>query len=109
VQIMHEGALVYSDTIAGLKQFRQGHSLVIGLRAPPPHGELQTLTGVTLVEDISDTLVRLHFNPGANPTDALVQASVQRGWGLYQLSPTQASLEDVFVQLTQREETEVPS
>jgi ABC-2 type transport system ATP-binding protein len=95
--------------MAGLKQFRQGHSLVIGLRAPPPHGELQTLTGVTLVEDISDTLVRLHFNPGANPTDALVQASVQRGWGLYQLSPTQASLEDVFVQLTQREETEVPS
>lgn len=106
VQIMHDGQLVYSDTIAGLKQFRQGHSLVIGLRAPPPHAQLQALEGVTQVEDISDTLVRLHFNPGANPTDALVQASVARGWGLYQLSPTQASLEDVFVQLTQREETE---
>jgi hypothetical protein len=41
---------------------------------------------------------------GADPTEALVRAAVERGWGLYLLQPAQASLEEVFVQLTQREE-----
>jgi ABC-2 type transport system ATP-binding protein len=106
VQIMHDGALVYSDTIAGLKQFRQGHSLVVGLGHPPAPAELQALAGVAQVEVISETQFRLHFDPEDNPTDALVRASVERGWGLFHLSPTQASLEDVFVQLTQRDEAQ---
>ena len=31
-------------------------------------------------------------------------AAVERGWGLYLLQPALASLEEVFVQLTQRED-----
>jgi ABC-2 type transport system ATP-binding protein len=104
VQIMHDGQLVYSDTIAGLQQFRQGHSLVIGLRAPPALPELSASSGVSGVEPISETQFRIHFDPENNPTDSLVRASVERGWNLYQLSPSQTSLEDVFVQLTQRED-----
>jgi hypothetical protein len=32
-----------------------------------------------------------------------VRASVQEGWGLYQLGPAHSRLEDVFVQLTRNE------
>jgi ABC-2 type transport system ATP-binding protein len=33
----------------------------------------------------------------------LVKAAAAQGWGLYQINRQQASLEDVFVQLTQQE------
>jgi hypothetical protein len=46
----------------------------------------------------------VHPRAGTDPTDDLVRASVERGWGLFQLQPAQASLEEVFVQLTQSEE-----
>ncbi len=36
VQIMHHGKLVYSDTIAALKQFHSGRTLLVGLHHPPP-------------------------------------------------------------------------
>ena len=42
---------------------------------------------------------------GADAAEALVKRSVERDWGLYQLKPAQTSLEDVFVNLTRREET----
>jgi len=40
---------------------------------------------------------------GQDPTEALVRESVARNWGLYHLAPERATLEDVFVQLTQQE------
>jgi hypothetical protein len=38
-----------------------------------------------------------------DPTDALVAAAAQHGWKLFHLAPERATLEDVFVQLTQQE------
>jgi ABC-2 type transport system ATP-binding protein len=104
VQIMHHGAVVYSDTIQGLQQYRGGHSLLVGLRRAPALAEIESLTGVAKVEQTSDGLLRISAREGDDPTDALVSASVARQWGLYQLRTSQASLEDVFTQLTQREE-----
>jgi ABC-2 type transport system ATP-binding protein len=104
VQIMHEGRLVFSDTIAGLQQFRQGHGVVLGLRQPPPLEELQNLPGITAAEALSATQFRLKFADDSDPTDVIVKIAAERGWGLQQLTPAQASLEEVFVQLTQKEE-----
>ena len=55
-------------------------------------------------EAASDTLFRLSFAVGADPTDELVRRAVKESWGLYQLAPAQSSLEDVFVHLTQKED-----
>jgi ABC-2 type transport system ATP-binding protein len=35
VQIMHHGSVVYSDTIAALKAFHSGRTVLLGLRRPP--------------------------------------------------------------------------
>jgi hypothetical protein len=55
------------------------------------------------VEGAHDGLLRVFRSDGADPIDALVHASVERGWGLTHLAPERATLEDVFVQLTQQE------
>jgi ABC-2 type transport system ATP-binding protein len=106
VQIMHHGGVVYSDTIAALKQFERGATIVLGLRRPPSLGALAAVPGVAAVEQIEETLYRIHFTPGNDPTDALVSHAGARDWGLYRIAPAQNSLEEVFVNLTRREDNQ---
>jgi len=103
VQILHHGNTVFSDSIAGLRQFHAGRGVVLGLRAPPPVAALSAINGVARVETLSANLFRIDFADGADPTAALVQRAADGGWGLTQLTPAQTSLEDVFVHLTQTE------
>ncbi|MEK6594434.1 MAG: ABC transporter ATP-binding protein [Pseudomonadota bacterium] len=104
VQIMHRGNLVYSDTIKALQGFNSGHTVLLGLRRPPPPDELAALPGVAGVDNVSESLFRMRFAAGVDAADEIVRRSVQKNWGLYQLNPAQTSLEEIFVNLTQREE-----
>jgi ABC-2 type transport system ATP-binding protein len=108
VQILHRGEVVFNDAIAGLKKFRGGGALQMGLRTPPSIQEISQLAEGAQVETVNANLFRVLPAAGSDPTDALVRASVERGWGLFQLQPAQASLEEVFAHLTQREESETP-
>jgi ABC-2 type transport system ATP-binding protein len=105
VHIMHHGRFVYADTIAALKQFHSGRTVLVGLRRPPPLAELQGLPGVAKAEALDGHLFRVQLGAREDAVDALVARSVAHEWGLYQLAPAQSSLEDVFVNLTRREET----
>jgi ABC-2 type transport system ATP-binding protein len=104
VQIMHHGNLVYGDTIAALKQFESGATVLVGLRRPPPLAELAAVPGVAAADAVEPTLFRIQFAAGADPTEALVRQAAARDWGLWQLKPAQTTLEDVFVNLTRREQ-----
>ncbi len=106
VQIMHRGKVVFADAISGLRQFRGGHSLQVSLRRPPPQQDLAAAIAPARVEQLGDGVFRIVSEPGQDPTDQLVRASVERDWGLFQLSPTQASVEEVFVQLTRQDSAE---
>ena len=100
VQIMHHGSVVYSDTIAALKAFHSGRTIVVGLKRPPSEGELGSIPGVAAVESAGDKLYRLQLAPERDPTEQIVARAVEKNWGLYHLAPAQTSLEDVFVNLT---------
>jgi ABC-2 type transport system ATP-binding protein len=102
VEILHKGAIVYSDTIDALRRFRGGQALRVGLRRTPPLDEFKRLAGVGSVEEANGFL-RVLPQEGHDPADAIVHASVERDWGLHYLAPEAASLEDVFVQLTTAE------
>jgi len=108
VQIMHKGALVFNDTIAGLKHFRGG-SLMLGLRNPPSIQAIADIPGVDKVEPGGGTggqgMFRIQPRLDVDPTDTLVRAAWEGGWNLFHLAPAVSSIEDVFVQLTHREET----
>jgi ABC-2 type transport system ATP-binding protein len=103
VEIMHQGAIVYSDTIEVLRRFRGGQALRIGLRRAPPLDQISQLPGVASAETAGD-FVRVLPADGQDPADAIVRVSVERNWGLHYLAPDAASLEDVFVQLTTAEQ-----
>ena len=66
----------------------------------PAVNVVANIKGVTEVEMTENNMMRVRFAEGATPHEAIVEASVKNGWGLYQIAPDQTSLEDVFVQLT---------
>jgi ABC-2 type transport system ATP-binding protein len=103
VQILHRGRIVYNDSIDTLRRFRGAHSLLVGFRQPPPAEEIARLPGVAAVEPAAEDRLRIVTDKDADPSDALVRASVERGWSLTQLTPERASLEEVFVHLTRQE------
>ena len=102
VQIMHHGEVVFSNTIAGLHDFQHGSTVTIALHRPPDITALRAITGVTAVEPAGDGRFRIQFASDSDPSEALVSAAGAGDWGLYQLTPAQSSLEEVFVQLTRQ-------
>jgi ABC-2 type transport system ATP-binding protein len=108
VQILHRGEAVFSDSIGVLRQFRGGHSLQVALHRPPPADVLSRTAGGAEVTQVNANVFRIKPSNGKDPTDAVVRACVEHDWGLYQLQPAYASLEEVFVHLTQQEPEEAP-
>jgi ABC-2 type transport system ATP-binding protein len=103
VQIIHKGQLVFNGSIDVLKQQRHGNRLLVGLRHAPPAEELLGIAGVESVEARRDGRWVVRFAEGAEVAETIVQTAVARGWGLYQITPDQTTLEEVFVQLTNQE------
>jgi ABC-2 type transport system ATP-binding protein len=107
VQIINDGKLIFSDTIAGLNKQRQASNLLCTLLAPPPLLVLQKISGVIAVETLSSTQFRLHYQPDLNPTAELLHHAVTQHWQLTELMPEQHSLEDVFMNIIQQESATV--
>lgn len=103
VQILHQGRLVFDDTLAALNRGRGKPGLVVGLHKPPALEELAAIPGVSGVERLSSGEFRLLHSDNADPTPTLVELAASRGWELYQLAPSTPTLEDVFVQITMGE------
>jgi len=104
VQIIHKGELVFNGAIEVLKQQRYGNKLLIGLNNPPANEILLGIPGVVSIDNLPNGMLRIKHQDGLSPAEALVQNSVNNGWGLYQINPDQTSLEEVFVQLTYQEQ-----
>ena len=103
VQIIHQGTLVFADSIAGLDARMRGTHLRVGLRQAPALSELQALPGVDSVDSLDDGRLRVGFSNDNNPAETLAAHAATHGWGLYELSPERMSLEQIFVELTCKE------
>lgn len=106
VQIINQGKLVFRDTIQGLEHRLQHNSLYVAFHQPPASSALQDLAGVESCEALGDGQFRIHYKEATSPAEQLVARSVAQNWRLFELRPEQASLEDVFMELTHQEVTE---
>jgi ABC-2 type transport system ATP-binding protein len=104
VQILHQGALVLSDSIAGLEQRMHTDSLRVAFRRAPSAEELAHIGGIEAVESLAGGQFRLIYSSELDPADELVERAVEAGWGLRQLTPEQRSLEQIFLECTREDE-----
>lgn len=100
VEIMQHGKLIYGDTSARMQQYGRVSGFIISLHNPPALSELENIPGISSVEQLSATQFRVLHTADDNPSGALLTLSAQQGWQLEQLTPLQATLEDVFAKIT---------
>ena len=105
VLIIHKGRLVLESTIEGIQQQLQGNSLVVAFKNLPALTDLEAVPGITDIESLADDRIRLRFTSGNPPTDALVEMAVANKWGLCELTPEQISLEQIFINITCRDDS----
>jgi ABC-2 type transport system ATP-binding protein len=103
IEIMQQGRLIYGGTSAHMQQHGSISGFVVGLRNPPPLGVLQAIAGIARVEQLSATQFRVLHAPEQDPRAGLLTLAEQQGWQLEQLTPLQATLEEVFVSITDAE------
>ena len=99
VQIIHQGRLVFSESMQDLERRLTSHVLLLETRQQLDDSELEKLAGIDNVERLADTRARLHFQD-SNPADAVAACVARHGWGLIELSLDRQTLEQVFVDLT---------
>lgn len=110
VAIISAGRVVAEDTPDNLTRRLRGADLVeLEVRGPQHDvtAALRALRGVRHVEEQArDGRVRLRVacEVGQDLREQLAAAVVQRGWGLLELRPVGMSLEEIFLQLTTKEE-----
>ena len=115
VAIIHHGRIVAVDTPAQLRQRLRGAPVItVQLRGEPSAIEpaLKQLPGVARVSaqgrrDGFSTF-EIEAKLGADVREAVFRLAVERKWVLRELSQVQASLEDVFIQLTTEEQESTP-
>lgn len=103
VQIINQGNLVLSDTIVGLSRHLGARTLLVSFRRAPDLEMLRGVPGVTDVMAEDELRMRVLHEAGADPTDAVVALASEKNWGLSAIAPAQASLEEIFMQLTATE------
>ena len=105
VQILHRGRLVLSDTIDALTRHLKSSVLVAAFRRPPAPAALEALAGVQQVEAVGAGRFRIVHEGAETLSDTLVAHACAHDWGLYEVAPERASLEQIFVELTLGEPT----
>jgi ABC-2 type transport system ATP-binding protein len=99
VQIIHQGRLVFAQSIQELEQRLSSHVLLLETRQALDAGGLATVPGIDDVELLGASRARLHFTDN-NPADAVAAYVANSGLGLVELALDRQTLEQVFVELT---------
>ncbi|CAB1277094.1 ABC transporter ATP-binding protein [Candidatus Nitrosacidococcus tergens] len=106
VQIINRGELVLTDTIEGLSHRMGSSSIFVRFNQPPQKEILMSLKGVNQVTIEGDGQIRISYNPEQDPIDELVTRAANEGWRLRELTPERHSLEEIFVAITQQNQTQ---
>ena len=105
VLVINQGRLLLSESLSDLARGQDQSSLRVTLAAAPATTDLDALPGVTGVEALGQGQFRLRHHPARSPTETLVRAAVEQGWGLRELVPETRTLEQVFIDLVFRDQT----
>lgn len=112
ILIISKGKLVASDTPENLELLRNGaSSLELEVKAAPETARaiLSTIDDIDAMEMHSEnenlTRVKLETKNGADIREAIFYAFAEEKCPLLEMKTTKASLEDIFMELTQKEES----
>lgn len=107
VIIINHGRIIAEDTPEALTaQIREAETVSVTLATPGEHVErrLNDMPEVAAVRNQGNGVYHIDTTIGTELRAEIAETIVSQGWGLLELRPVEMTLEDVFQQLTTREE-----
>jgi ABC-2 type transport system ATP-binding protein len=104
VMIINRGRLVFSSAMQELQSQGQPNMVRLGLKNPPSLESLQGIGGVKSARTLPDGRVQLECLGGQDLRETLAERAVRNNWGLYEIHAARKTLEEVFVELTTKDE-----
>ena len=112
VVIINKGKIVASDKTENLAAHKGAQRISVTLNHAPQDAaaKLQNLAGVTTVfpaplNDVGESTLMVEAEAKTDVREAVARLCVQENWGLLELSRARTTLEDVFLELTTRDES----
>jgi ABC-2 type transport system ATP-binding protein len=100
IKMIEGGRIVFSDTMDAFNNYVEPHGVLMRMENPPSETELLSIPGATRVEFLTERQIRLYFSGDASITGRIIEASVQKGWELREISLDKSSLDEIFAQLS---------
>ncbi|PRY49205.1 ABC-2 type transport system ATP-binding protein [Arcticibacter pallidicorallinus] len=101
--MIEHGNIVFADTMHAFNNYVEPNTLIVEMEAKPPVETLYEITGVSEVEFITDTKIRIHFSSGPEITKSIIQTCVAKGWPLTEIYLEKSSLDGIFAQLSKKQ------
>jgi ABC-2 type transport system ATP-binding protein len=101
VIIINKGKIVADDKVDSLSQYRVGNAaIVVEFDKTPDTAQLKKLQGVTKLEELGNNKYRISSKGNADVRSELFKYAVDKNLTVLTLNKEEASIEDVFRQLT---------
>jgi len=102
VKMIENGIMVFEDSMDAFNNYIEPDSLLMVMANPPIPEVLKAVSGVSEVEVLSAQQFRIRFSDANGISERLIEASVQAGWRLRELTLEKSSLDQIFAQLSNK-------
>lgn len=102
VLMMESGRLIFNGTIDEFRNIETPDRLLLTLMQLPAEHEIREMNGVIDVQKIDSKRIRIVFDGNPELSNALVQVSVRKNWGLEEIRYERKSLDSIFAKLSQK-------
>lgn len=110
VIIINQGQIIAQGTPSELRSnLERGGRVLVRVDAPAAAVQevIQNIPGVRLAEMAVDGIIATPTDAHNDPRPQIARALVERGWNLMELRPLAVNLEEIFLEVTQRQEARV--
>ncbi len=100
IRMIEHGKVVFSGTIDDFDNYVAPTTFSVTLRNAPSKERLQSIEGITAVDDLGDDHFRFHFANVSDVTEKMIALSVANGWQLEEIQLERLSLDNIFARLS---------
>lgn len=102
VLMMESGRLIFNGTIEEFRNIETPDRLLLTLSHLPAEHEIRDMNGVIDVEKIDAKRIRIVFDGNPDLSNAIVQVSVRKSWGLQEIRYERKTLDSIFAKLSKK-------
>ena len=101
--MIEKGQKVFEGTIDEFNHYMQPSALLAIMHHAPSNEELMEIEGVSRIERLTNTRIRIHFQENPSIVGKIVEQAVAKDWHLREIALEKESLDKVFAKLSGKE------